>query len=75
MTAFMLLEVESLRSLQPRSQILLPTFHLGEKDFEFKHYFFDRILFLQEDNNGEVPKVLQRYTAEKLSSFGELALM
>lgn len=29
----------------------------------------------QEDNNGEVPKVLQRYTAEKLSSFGELALM
>ncbi|KAF2283025.1 hypothetical protein GH714_043392 [Hevea brasiliensis] len=29
----------------------------------------------QEEKNGEVPKVLQRYTAEKLSSFGELALM
>ncbi|KAL5572619.1 hypothetical protein UlMin_022216 [Ulmus minor] len=29
----------------------------------------------QEENNGEVPKVLQRYTSEKLSSFGELALM
>lgn len=29
----------------------------------------------QEEKNGDVPKVLQRYTAEKLSSFGELALM
>ncbi|KAK9947785.1 hypothetical protein M0R45_003390 [Rubus argutus] len=29
----------------------------------------------QEEKNGEVPKVLQRYTADKLSSFGELALM
>ncbi|KAI4347089.1 hypothetical protein L6164_007938 [Bauhinia variegata] len=29
----------------------------------------------QEEQNGEVPKVLQRYTAEKLSCFGELALM
>ncbi|XP_065851430.1 protein phosphatase 2C and cyclic nucleotide-binding/kinase domain-containing protein [Euphorbia lathyris] len=29
----------------------------------------------QEEVNGEVPKVLQRYTADKLSSFGELALM
>ncbi|KAL6974435.1 cGMP-dependent protein kinase [Sarracenia purpurea var. burkii] len=29
----------------------------------------------QEEKNGEVPRVLQRYTAEKLSSFGELALM
>ncbi|KAK3024928.1 hypothetical protein RJ639_043243, partial [Escallonia herrerae] len=30
---------------------------------------------LQEEANGAVPRVLQRYTAEKLSSFGELALM
>ncbi|KAL6226531.1 hypothetical protein ACLB2K_000493 [Fragaria x ananassa] len=30
---------------------------------------------IQEENNGEVPRVLQRYTADKLSSFGELALM
>ncbi|PON62263.1 cGMP-dependent kinase [Parasponia andersonii] len=29
----------------------------------------------QEENNGEVPRVLHRYTADKLSSFGELALM
>uniref|UniRef100_A0A2P2LHU2 protein-serine/threonine phosphatase n=1 Tax=Rhizophora mucronata TaxID=61149 RepID=A0A2P2LHU2_RHIMU len=29
----------------------------------------------QEDKDGEVPRILQRYTAEKLSSFGELALM
>ncbi|XP_062090856.1 protein phosphatase 2C and cyclic nucleotide-binding/kinase domain-containing protein [Humulus lupulus] len=29
----------------------------------------------QEENNGEVLKVLHRYTADKLSSFGELALM
>ncbi|EYU30730.1 hypothetical protein ABFS82_11G051800 [Erythranthe guttata] len=29
----------------------------------------------QEEKNGEVSRVLQRYTAEKLSSFGELALM
>lgn len=29
----------------------------------------------QEETNGEVPRVLQRYTADKLSSFGELALM
>ncbi|XP_050388056.1 protein phosphatase 2C and cyclic nucleotide-binding/kinase domain-containing protein [Argentina anserina] len=29
----------------------------------------------QEEKNGEVQRVLQRYTAEKLSSFGELALM
>ncbi|KAJ4957465.1 hypothetical protein NE237_024576 [Protea cynaroides] len=33
------------------------------------------VLATQEEKNGEVPKVLQRYTAEKLSSFGELALM
>ncbi|GLT48537.1 hypothetical protein SLA2020_221570 [Shorea laevis] len=33
------------------------------------------VLATQEDKNGEVPRVLQRYTAEKLSSFGELALM
>ncbi|KAF3965164.1 hypothetical protein ACB098_01G175600 [Castanea mollissima] len=33
------------------------------------------VLATQEEQNGEVPRVLQRYTAEKLSSFGELALM
>ncbi|KAH1057087.1 hypothetical protein J1N35_035152 [Gossypium stocksii] len=33
------------------------------------------VLATQEDENGEVPRVLQKYTAEKLSSFGELALM
>ncbi|XP_044464184.1 protein phosphatase 2C and cyclic nucleotide-binding/kinase domain-containing protein-like [Mangifera indica] len=33
------------------------------------------VLATQEEINGEVPRVLQRYTAEKLSSFGELALM
>ncbi|KAE9588174.1 putative cGMP-dependent protein kinase AGC-PKA-PKG family [Lupinus albus] len=29
----------------------------------------------QEEKDGEVPRVLQHYTAEKLSCFGELALM
>ncbi|TQD79013.1 hypothetical protein C1H46_035490 [Malus baccata] len=33
------------------------------------------VLATQEEKNGEVPRVLQRYTADKLSSFGELALM
>ncbi|KHG17839.1 hypothetical protein F383_00505 [Gossypium arboreum] len=33
------------------------------------------VLAAQEDKKGEVPRVLQKYTAEKLSSFGELALM
>ncbi|MBA0547651.1 hypothetical protein Golob_018799 [Gossypium lobatum] len=33
------------------------------------------VLATQEDKNGAVPRVLQRYTADKLSSFGELALM
>ncbi|XP_039017712.1 protein phosphatase 2C and cyclic nucleotide-binding/kinase domain-containing protein-like isoform X2 [Hibiscus syriacus] len=33
------------------------------------------VLATQEDKNGDVPRVLQKYTAEKLSSFGELALM
>lgn len=33
------------------------------------------VLATQEETNGEVPRVLHRYTAEKLSSFGELALM
>ncbi|KAK2645603.1 hypothetical protein Ddye_020798 [Dipteronia dyeriana] len=33
------------------------------------------VLATQQEKNGEVPRVLQRYTAEKLSSFGELALM
>lgn len=29
----------------------------------------------QDEKDGEVPRVLQHYTADKLSSFGELALM
>lgn len=33
------------------------------------------VLATQEEKSGEVSRVLQRYTAEKLSSFGELALM
>ncbi|KAG6723609.1 hypothetical protein I3843_03G210700 [Carya illinoinensis] len=33
------------------------------------------VLATQEEQNGDGPRVLQRYTAEKLSSFGELALM
>ncbi|KAK9269484.1 hypothetical protein L1049_001259 [Liquidambar formosana] len=33
------------------------------------------VLATQEEKDGEVPRILQRYTAEKLSSFGELALM
>ncbi|PKI68298.1 hypothetical protein CRG98_011328, partial [Punica granatum] len=33
------------------------------------------VLATQEEKNGEVTRVLQRYTAEKLSCFGELALM
>ncbi|KAM1727229.1 hypothetical protein ACFX12_017898 [Malus domestica] len=33
------------------------------------------VLATQEEKNGEVPRVLQHYTADKLSSFGELALM
>ncbi|WVZ14197.1 hypothetical protein V8G54_011763 [Vigna mungo] len=33
------------------------------------------VLATQEEKEGDVPRVLQRYTAEKLSCFGELALM
>ncbi|CAH2051180.1 unnamed protein product [Thlaspi arvense] len=33
------------------------------------------VLSTQDEKNGEVPRILQRYTAEKQSSFGELALM
>ncbi|KAL5768782.1 hypothetical protein ACOSP7_015327 [Xanthoceras sorbifolium] len=33
------------------------------------------VLATQQEKDGEVPRVLQQYTAEKLSSFGELALM
>ncbi|CAA0838627.1 Protein phosphatase 2C and cyclic nucleotide-binding/kinase domain-containing protein [Striga hermonthica] len=33
------------------------------------------VLATQEENNGAAPRVLQRYTSENLSSFGELALM
>ncbi|CAN1331084.1 Protein phosphatase 2C and cyclic nucleotide-binding/kinase domain-containing protein [Linum perenne] len=40
---------------------------VGSGDFE--------VFATQAEKHGEVPKVLQHYTAEKLSSFGELALM
>ncbi|KAL1195600.1 Protein phosphatase 2C and cyclic nucleotide-binding/kinase domain-containing protein [Cardamine amara subsp. amara] len=33
------------------------------------------VLATQDEMNGEVPRILQRYSAEKQSSFGELALM
>ncbi|ESQ50371.1 hypothetical protein EUTSA_v10001889mg [Eutrema salsugineum] len=33
------------------------------------------VLATQDEKNGDVPRILQRYTAEKQSSFGELALM
>ncbi|KAH0671234.1 hypothetical protein KY285_025447 [Solanum tuberosum] len=33
------------------------------------------VLATQDEKNGEAPRVLQHYTADKLSSFGELALM
>lgn len=33
------------------------------------------VLATQDEKNGEVPRILQRYTADKQSSFGELALM
>ncbi|KAL3368760.1 hypothetical protein AABB24_009539 [Solanum stoloniferum] len=33
------------------------------------------VLATQDEINGEAPRVLQHYTADKLSSFGELALM
>ena len=33
------------------------------------------VLAMQEEDGKEVTKVLHRYTADKLSSFGELALM
>uniref|UniRef100_A0A6N2N8X6 Cyclic nucleotide-binding domain-containing protein n=1 Tax=Salix viminalis TaxID=40686 RepID=A0A6N2N8X6_SALVM len=33
------------------------------------------VLATQEEKDGAVPRVLQSYTAEKLSSFGELALI
>lgn len=42
-------------------------FVVGSGEFE--------VLATQEEKDREVPRVLQRYTAEKLSSFGELALM
>ena len=42
-------------------------FVVGSGEFE--------VFATQEEKNGEVPRVLQRYTAEKLSCFGELALM
>lgn len=42
-------------------------FVVGSGEFE--------VFASQEEKNGEVPRVLQRYTAEKLSCFGELALM
>lgn len=42
-------------------------FVVGNGEFE--------VFATQEEKNGEVPRVLHRYTAEKLSCFGELALM
>ncbi|KAG5605482.1 hypothetical protein H5410_026974 [Solanum commersonii] len=33
------------------------------------------VLATQDEKNGEAPRVLQHYTADKLSSFGELALI
>ncbi|XP_021723591.1 protein phosphatase 2C and cyclic nucleotide-binding/kinase domain-containing protein-like [Chenopodium quinoa] len=42
-------------------------FVVGSGEFE--------VFATQEEKHGEVPRVLQRYTAEKLSCFGELALM
>ncbi|KMT03150.1 hypothetical protein BVRB_8g197060 [Beta vulgaris subsp. vulgaris] len=42
-------------------------FVVGSGEFE--------VFATQEEKNGEVPRVLHRYTAEKLSCFGELALM
>lgn len=42
-------------------------FVVGNGEFE--------VFATQEEKHGEVPRVLQRYTAEKLSCFGELALM
>lgn len=42
-------------------------FVVGSGEFE--------VLATQEERNEQVPRVLQRYTAEKFSSFGELALM
>lgn len=42
-------------------------FVVGSGEFE--------VLATQEERSEQVPRVLQRYTAEKLSSFGELALM
>ncbi|XP_031094178.1 protein phosphatase 2C and cyclic nucleotide-binding/kinase domain-containing protein-like [Ipomoea triloba] len=48
----------------------------GESDsfYVVGHGEFE-VLATQDENKGGVPKVLQQYTAEKLSSFGELALM
>ncbi|CAI0390200.1 unnamed protein product [Linum tenue] len=40
---------------------------VGDGEFE--------VFATQEEKHGEVPRVLQHYSAEKLSSFGELALM
>lgn len=42
-------------------------FVVGSGEFE--------VFATQEEKNGEVPRILHRYTAEKLSCFGELALM
>ncbi|KAL2929081.1 Protein phosphatase 2C and cyclic nucleotide-binding/kinase domain-containing protein [Bienertia sinuspersici] len=42
-------------------------FVVGNGEFE--------VFATQEEKNGKVPRILHRYTAEKLSCFGELALM
>jgi hypothetical protein len=35
-----------------------------------------KLIYMEQEENGkEITKVLHRYTADKLSSFGELALM
>lgn len=76
-TVFMWLAVEILRSWQPRfiSFFLLLIHYISSS-----RHFLETLLTqlssqLQEESHGEVPWILQHHTAEKLSSFGELALM
>lgn len=75
-TVFTWLVVENLKSWQPR---FLSFFFLLIHYIQgiFLRLYVDSMISsqLQEESHGEVPRVLQHYTAEKLSSFGELALM
>ncbi|RVW38371.1 Protein phosphatase 2C and cyclic nucleotide-binding/kinase domain-containing protein [Vitis vinifera] len=71
-TAFMLLAVENLRSWQPRTNIKATLIIILD---QFNYLLVFQLYILEEEKNGEVTRVLQQYTAEKLSSFGELALM